>query len=673
MNTKIYIGIEQIDFNDEINLVYSIGDIRNLTLGSNNKSYTINVPMTKTNKRIFKYIDNYHAKEEITDKGRIVINGLNVMKGSVKILSTGKLYSKIIINSGDWIDDLSNTRLNEVAALSTKAVTLTAAHVSDSWAGDPFIRFGMVHFAEMWSGVRAYWQTLDFIPHFSVVQLLTLIFAPYTITSDWIATAYAKSLFFLGVEPRKDSAFILGKNLSVKPANDAENTHDFVIPATTRDQDSFSYSPISHNTRTTDEGNDYNITTDVYTVPETGTYRFTYACKSVATNIDSGSITRHSITVEKSIIVSYLAGGGENLAQYLVTGSSDESVINNHTANLDSGYVHLSAGDTVYGYFAASLDLENTSGGSITITTFIEAATTVFSNVWDYRNLYAGLNKSINPVDYMPDKSALEFIQAIKHVANLRFFMDKRNGTVHIEPADTFFTNNDVDISELVIDLDEANTDIISSNYKQKFILQWQEDTNDKAYTRFVEEYGLSQEKEITLTSVYAQEGTEKLPNPIFAATISKNVYADPLPLPAIYGREDDVGTDYNQRYPLQRPVGYIPRIMTWEGMSAFSTWYYNDAAQTTYPEMAPIDFATLYASYYLKTFHYIDRGKVSIIRIRMTPALLMQFMGQVNDASQEAFRARYKIWDGTTYIYMILQSITTNGDIAECEFILKQ
>lgn len=675
MKIEIYIGTDKLDFDDSINVVFSIGDFRNLNIGSNNKSYTLNVPLTKNNKKILGNINVPTTRQEISSEGRIYLNGAEILKGTVKVLPVNNTSAKIIIDSNDWADALDSVKLEDVPGLSSEAVTLTAAHVSDSWtAVDPFIRFGMIFFAEMWSETRGYWKTHDFVPMFSVVQMLSLIFAPYTIVSDWIATAYAKKMFFLGVEPRKATEYLLRKNLSVQPANDTENQDIFNIPATTRDTKSFAFSPVSNNTEITDEGSDYNTTTDEYTVPETGTYRFQWICKSKVTNLTSGDITKHSITVTKSILVTYAIGGGDTLATYNVTGSSDPAVIDNHSITLDTDYIHLSAGDVITCYMAVQYDLENTSGGAIDITTYIDSTLpSNLSNVWDYRNLYAGIGKSLNPADYMPDKSALDFLQAIKHVCNLRFFMDKRNGTVHIEPADTFFTNNDVDLSDNVIDFEDTESDLIASEYNKSTILGWAEDNTDKVYVRYVEDYGIPYQKNISLSSVYAQEGEVKMLNMMFASTARVNNYSDPYDLPAIHGGEDYLGTDYNQRYPKQRAVGYAPRILTWEGMSAYSTWYYNDAAQTTYPEMAPIDFATLYASYYLKTFHYIDGGRIIRVKIKMTPQLLMQFMGVVSNASSEAFRARYKLWTGNEYIYLMLQKITTDGDQAIGEFTLKQ
>jgi len=666
MNIEIYIGADKLDFNDNLNLVYSIGNIKDINLGSNNKSYTIDIPLTPNNKKILKFAGSLSSRAEVTAVGRIFIDGGELMKGSVKVLSAGDTSAKIIIEAGDWAAVLENTKLEDVTGLSAKAVTLTATNVSDSWAAaDPFIRFGMIDFCQHWSELYYYWQANDFVPAFSVAQMISLILAPYTIVSSWLGGAYAKSLFFFGTEPRLNSDFIQNKGLEVKPTNSSENSGIWVLPQGLGNH-TFTYNPISFNTETKDEG--FNFAGDIYTIPETGTYRFKLTLYELFTSDPNQAYDWSDGEINRTCAIYKKVGGlGSeiSLAEDIVSGSITIGDVNG-TVALDTGWVHLTAGDTVYCYYTLFCEVENTNPANETFTSSI-TLNSIFESTWDHRNLYAGIGKSLNPVDYMPDKSALEFLQGVKHMANLVFFVDRRNNVVYIEPADDFHTENVIDLTGKVVNLDELFTEPISANYTKNIVLGFLEDKNDQSYNEVVEKTGIPYQKEITLSSVYTKEGTTKYPNPFFATTVNRYISG----LPSVYGSEEYISTD--SPYPVRRPVGFAPRILTWDGLTALgSNWYYHGAVQTDYPKMGVIDFDDLYDDYYIKTFHYIDKCKVAKIKIKTTPLMLMQFMGVVSASSSEGFRAKYMIYDGKEYHYIILQEIITDGEIAECKTIIK-
>jgi hypothetical protein len=660
MTIDVYVGTERLDFNENLNIVYSIGDLRNLNIGSNNKSYTLNIPLTDNNKKILKFVNKLSSKTEVTGIGRIFIDGGEILKGAVKILSTGDAYSKIIIEANDWADSLSNTKLKDVTGLAAKAVTLTATNVSDSWSAvDPFIRFGMIHFCKRWSEVTAYWSELDFVPSFSVVQLLTLILAPYTIVSDWFATTYAEKLFFLGVEPKANSDFINGKELEVVPANDVENSGTWVLP-TGEGNHTFTFNPVVFSTETKDTGNDFAA--GVYTVPATGTYRFKWAIVPhfyTTTDSEDLSWVDNGMTRLCAIYTKVGgAGGAIALASNSVALTIDVNDIN-ALVTLDTGWVHLTAGDTVYCYFSVFIEVENLDVADSTWYAHIEI-TSKFENTWDYRNQYAGIGKSINPVDYMPDKTALEFLQGIKHFANLVFYIDRRKNNIYIEPSDTFFSSEVKDLSSRVVNFEEIVSESIASNYTNKIVLGFQGDTSDKAYNEQVKESGIPYQKNITLTSEYAKSDITKMLNPFFASTVVKTLTG----LPSIFGGEEYVSIIFDQLYPVQRPVGHIPRIFTWEGLTAGSNWYYNSVLQTDYPKLQVIDFSTLYDTYYIKTFHHIDKGRAVSVKVNTTPTELMEFMGVLSSSTKEGFRTKYMIYDGKEYHYLRLEKITTNGKL---------
>ena len=86
MITEIYIGTSQCDYKGELNINYSISDIRNLTGRNIPKSMSIKLPMTDTNKGIFNFVNEANVFTEITDNGEIYIDGGFYLGDKVKVL-----------------------------------------------------------------------------------------------------------------------------------------------------------------------------------------------------------------------------------------------------------------------------------------------------------------------------------------------------------------------------------------------------------------------------------------------------------------------------------------------------------------------------------------------------------------------------------------------------------
>ena len=95
-NTKLYIGSELADFNEAFNVMFSIGDIRNVGFGNNNKTYTLNLPLTKTNKRLLSYISQPDVRSEVDKTGRLYLGELLAIQGKITIQNHND-YSALVI------------------------------------------------------------------------------------------------------------------------------------------------------------------------------------------------------------------------------------------------------------------------------------------------------------------------------------------------------------------------------------------------------------------------------------------------------------------------------------------------------------------------------------------------------------------------------------------------
>ncbi|GAG75699.1 unnamed protein product, partial [marine sediment metagenome] len=113
MITEVYIGTSQCDYEEELNIDYSISDIRKLTGRNIPKSMSFKLPMTDTNKSIFSYVNEANVFTEITDNGEIYIDGSIYLTGKVKVLDTID-YFKITISHKGWIDNLTDVKLADL-------------------------------------------------------------------------------------------------------------------------------------------------------------------------------------------------------------------------------------------------------------------------------------------------------------------------------------------------------------------------------------------------------------------------------------------------------------------------------------------------------------------------------------------------------------------------------
>jgi hypothetical protein len=92
--------------------------------------------------------------------------------------------------------------------------------------------------------------------------------------------------------------------------------------------------------------------------------------------------------------------------------------------------------------------------------------------------------------------------------------------------------------------------------------------------------------------------------------------------------------------------------------------WDYEGSTKTTYPKIDALDFATIYPTYFIKTFHYIDKGKIITIVAEADPLFVLELNTVVSTASSEGFRPIYKFYYQDEWHYGILNEYSTNGKL---------
>jgi hypothetical protein len=410
-----------------------------------------------------------------------------------------------------------------------------------------------------------------------------------------------------------------------------------------------------------DEGSNFGV--DRYVVPETGTYRFRVKMKPVCQwqvtewPLDAGTI--------QFKIMRRRGGVDTALVTYTDTGATatgDWSVF----YELDTDYQPFVVGDEIWIWTYISASDTNGFGVDRTMTVFVEGSVDnhFYSSV-NFWCLFQGLNDTIVVSDNMPDMTQMDFLRGLKHVFNLRFFFDSLNGKLYIEPADTFYTNDEYDLTDFV-----TGKPIIK--HCKKLWLQWKDDAGDKLHS----DYKAANKtppgyKEIVFTNEYMKDDIEVSPNPAFATSMNAplQVLSSSVSIMAIYAPYDEI----LYTYPPSPIKSFAPRLGSWAGLTAGLSWYFDTTLKTTYPKMTALDYATLYTSYFLKTLHYIETGKMLECNVKARSDFINSLITVIGSITTLGWRTRYKVEiDGIPY-YFILSRVVTDGQTAKLELILKQ
>jgi hypothetical protein len=650
--------------------MFSIGDIRDVSFGNSNKSYILNLPLTKTNKRLLKFISQIDVKSEPSATGRLYIGELLIISGTVLITGYSDYYTKIVINSDDWIDALKDKKMVSLD-LSASDHTLTHANVEDSWVTEtpqtsfPFYRYPMIDFGALVSaeyGATAKWRPNDFIPMLSVSQMIIMILSPYTISSTFLGTTFAKNLFILGKEVIVDPSFISNKGLEVNVTAAGDNDTTSNIPVG-ESLDVILSKVLEFKTETKDEANAFSIDT-TYTIPATGTYRFTGTI--VLRNTAFGNT--HLTITDESVTLWMLKNGATTVDTIQTAAYVATELIHAKTFSLDSEYYHFTIGDTVTLSISCHCnatnigpDIEPVSVG-LTIDSKLEL-------VWDSICKYSGLQKSISLEEMLPDMSQVDFLAVIRDVFNLRFWFDKMRRTIYIEPWDQFLSDTVVDLTEF-IDFENIDTELIAPNYSKTVRLKWKEDSSDMAFTEYLKLNTIGPDsKDIALTSLFAKNGEESREHPFSSIItgINYTTFDQTTPVPRIWNSLP--------AYPFNmfdRKTGFNTRLVEWKGLTAGFTWYYETEEKTNYPKIAGLNFATMYTDYWQKFYHYIDKGKILTVKMKIKPTFLTQFFTVIANSSNEGFRPTYCVEIKDSKNYFFLQKIVSDGISAELELVLK-
>lgn len=686
----IYIGTGRVDFAGELNVKRQVSDYRDLDIGSINKSYTLDLPLTNNNISLLKRFTDIRSREEVTDVARIYSNGVEIIAGKLRILSGARPYVRAIIDADDWAGTISGVSIKDLSWVSGDQHTFNNTNILGSWtaAAGAFYRYPLINFGELVSEGFGLSGTLiypyDLYPMWQIETIVTKIInaAGYALdASGFFSQTFGRALYLLSAPKPNEQNFITQKELSVYVDDTADNYDDNTIGGGSTAGVSFAQVLVCH-AETTDEGADYSTASNKYTVPETGTYRFQAQITVFCTFNDDPDDDWN--VVSNSLDWNIRKNGGPTI---ITASESGATLFNTGSAvfTLDTGYIHLVAGDYIEVYVDAQAVGQNKTGGSLTAYLYLMdgAAVSFFNCVWSEQNLWPGIGKTIGPGEYLPDMDCIDFLKGLKQAFNLRFWIDVNNKKAYIATSNDFYGTTVIDWTDKIDYSSMPQIDAIVSNYNRVQWLKWIGDEGDAAFVNYVSANGEPYTKKIELDSEYALPGSNDRINNVFASTILGEMlqvgHWQNYKVPRIFGAGEFVSD--LRPYPAIRSNTWTPRILQWMGMVDLTVGNFNWAEDvndtsptnyTTFPSVQTPDMSDMYDDYLLKDWRRIEKNKLVTCTVKIPMSDWVKFNTVVSSGANEGFRATYKLNIEGVDMYFLLTKITTNGDLVKCEFVQK-
>ena len=681
----LYVGNNLLDFDQEIEIKMQMYDLRDSDVGQSSKSYTLEIPLTPFNRTVLNIPDDVRSKIEVTDEARLVRFGIELIKGRLKILKTDRHSIRAIIEQDEWAGLIEELTTKDVAASISGSIDTTVSAVTGTWiagAGDykfPLVNFGQMY-SEAWYNDEAPLFPYDMVP---AVRVKTIVDRFFTLvglnvhSSAFTNGTVGGYMYLLGDPVVADTQFITDKGLDVNANLDSDN-QTILSYAIGETKPTVLNKVVTLNNEELDEGSDF--ASDVYTVPEDGTYRFIFNTKIYSKAHDNPadwSLVTSSATLslrKNSVIFA-------NKQVTPLTGEPEDEV--------DSGWIHLEAGDTIEAYVNIQVVAQNISGGVLNNEITLRGGRvgdpsvgrTAIVLTWDDRNLYPGLGYTHEDENLIPEINGLSFLKGLKRLFNLRFLPDLANRTMYIYDAVEFYNVSEiVDWTDKIDYSDPPEIETIAASLQKQHHLRYKPDESDQSYTSRMIYSGNVYDKLITLPSNYCEPGTEDRENEAFSPTIMSSMVqiAENTTelIPRIYGDKEYID-DRRRQFPPYRATSWNPRIMFWNGMVALPNGgfrlksYPNDTGTlyNTFPQLKTLDYDDLYTDYFDDQFRRMGELKMVTCTVILQPSDIIPFTTVIGTSG---WRKTYKLnVEGEENLYYITKLIT-DGERCKVELVQK-
>jgi hypothetical protein len=676
MNIELYINNSLVDFGgDEINIKSQIFDIYDNSLSSLNKSYTLEIPLTDKNKKIIGYINNVLAVTQTLPTGLLTGDGNPIIKGDLKILSIGKSSIKAIIEGSDWVAILENIKLTDIFSAGDYHV-LNSTNVVASWSGsDAAYRYPLINYGATVRGSDNY-DVMNFVPAWQIDFIIQKLLAYAKIAYDsnsWTSLSPGYDQYMLApYKYNKDESWKESKGIKVQVANSTDNYTSLTHVTLQTTTITLNPAQINMDSVITNEASEWSVANNRMTATVAGTYRVNCKVALTCGHESLGGFT--GITRTLTATLRYY-DGSTNYTVATFTGVSGSMVFNGSVlCTLDSGYIYMAAGGYMYITINASSQAYN-SGTTRTVTLYTTNGTVnmEFNSALDLWCQYPGEYFTQRPQDYMPDISGADFLRAVKQAFGLIYWFDSFNNKLYAQTYNDYFGSTVIDWTDRQDYSNETDLSIIASSFKKNITLKYKPDTSDIVYNNQVSNVGVPFKKDIVLTSLFANPGTDIIENSLFAplclAYNTKATWYYTL-MSSING--STLAPDY-------RPKSWGPRIGKWtpspgtgERWYFYDTW--NDISPTTYngiPDLSTVSMATNY-DLFSKLYYTINNKKALEVVVKMNTMDYQKFQTVLTAVANEGFRALYKLEVNGEIGYFYITSIVFDGKRAKLQLIQK-
>ena len=679
MKVEVYIKTDKFDYNDELNLEYSLRDYLSTDIVKNNSSFAINLPLTENNIELTKHLTFINSSEEVSDFGTIRIDDSEVLSGVLRVLEIEDTI-KIVITSNNWVTDIINNTLKDLdLSAHDHVMTEAVMNASDS-ASNAFYRYPLINWGIMAKGEDSPSVGVavgDRLPVFQVWDIYEAILAPYTIITNM--ESILDEIYITTDIPYADEDFI--EQGYFRAEVDPAKTYTDSVPAPPASYPVGVFSGSDNRTMEYDDeiddlGTNYNDSTFQFTVPTDGVYRFICSVQC-GVNIN----TYLQATVNPTITVEIIADSVS------IASTVDTSISGYGTTIIEviSDYEYLEASDVVYVKITVEDTVDNThptDAQDYEFVVYSSSGDTYFKSV---PTIYFGKNFPVTISDFIPAIPQMEFIKAVNHLFGIVMWIDEQSKKVYMYSYNDFYSTNVVDWSDKIDHKKRINQKIISANLSKYYTLRFKDDSNDL----LLSEYNAKEDdhlgsKNIELSSEYVINQRTILENTVFSSFIVGNfsavdkdtnnvltqyssyyVYDD---IPIIWGNKDHELTGGIMR-PSERIKSFNVKIMQWDGLQA-GNWTFEGTGKATFPKVSQIDYSDMYDDYLWHEFKRLDQGKIIIPHLILSPKDINPFYTLVDTADQEGFRAKYKLKYRDEVFYAYVHRIVYNGERAKIEFI---
>lgn len=596
MRSELYLNNVRVDLKEEIqcSLNLMIADIREPKTRKGSFSKTITLPGSKTLNALLGGI--FEISEDIQTSGVVnfvpdfnpnlkcsailYADGLEQFRGNMKLVSierdqqnhafinynvvlfgeVANIYSAI---ADSKMTDLSLAEYNHTYNKTNQKATWTATNYGTGYV------YPMINYGNIPAGG---WDVTNFYPAVYLKTYIDKIFsaAGYTYTSTFFNSTFFKRLIvpFAGTSMTITSAQVTARLFA---ANTTVATSG--VAATV--------DPIIYNSETSDPSNQYDITSGIFTVANSGYYSF----------YSSGVITYDAITSCTGTGASYsniqLLQSGSVVAYYPMGGSSFSStssyssgaVINTYSYSGWSPTIYCVVGDTIHIKSSELLLITGTVGKTI-------SANSIFYNRITNTQIVDG--NSLDMASALPtDVKQSDFLTSIFRYWNLYCEPDKTTpNNLIVDTYDDFYGTGSTRDWTKKVDASQVMSIVpMGALDARRYRLKHADDTDywNKYYSdKWKETYG---EKDLDITNDFLKN--TNVNEVIFAATPIIGSNSHDRIIPEIYSLSNS---------GVQTPIRSKMRILYWGGaLATTNSWNYTStisgtSAETTYPYSGHLD-----------------------------------------------------------------------------------